>query len=106
MYRSPLPPAEELAAYEQAHPGTADKIIAMAERDQQAEIQEVRFQQRAKLTVDMFGQLFLFGLVGAAVLLALNDKPLEAFFAGLGPIVITIYANTRKKPASNNDTNG
>jgi uncharacterized membrane protein len=105
MYRSPLPPAEELAAYERAYPGIADRIIAMAERDQQAEIQEVRFQQRAKLTVDMFGQLFLFGLVASAVLLALNDKPLEAFFAGLAPIAIAIYANTRKKTLSKDDEN-
>jgi len=98
MYRSPLPPAEELAAYERAYPGTADRLISMAEIDQQAEIREVRFQQRAKLAVDIFGQLFLFGLVGAAVFLAINDKPLEAFFAGLAPIVIAIYANTRKSP--------
>jgi hypothetical protein len=78
MYRSPLPPAEELAAYEDAYPGTADRLISMAELDQRAEIQEVRFQQRAKFAVDIFGQFFLFGLVGAAVFLAVNDKPLEA----------------------------
>ncbi len=103
MYRSPLPPADEIAAYERAYPGTADRLISMAEIDQRAEIDEVRFQQRAKFAVDIFSQLFLFGLVGAAVFLAVNDKPLEAFFAGLAPIVIAIYANTRKRPPEPDD---
>lgn len=34
MHIGPLPPPEDLAAYEQLHSGSAERIIAMAEREQ------------------------------------------------------------------------
>ena len=86
-----------LASYERAYPGTADRIITMAEADQRAEIQAAHFEQYAQFAISVLGQFFMYGLVGAAVYLAINDKPLEAFFAGLAPIAATIYANTRKR---------
>ena len=95
--QGPLPPPTEFAAYEQAYEGTAERIISMAEATQTAELRESRFDQRAEFTIAILGQFFLYGLVGAAVYLAINDKPLEAFFTGLAPITVTIYANTRRK---------
>ncbi len=95
MQAGPLPPAAELAAYEQAMPGSAERIMSMAEASQHADIREARFEQRARLLHALLGQSFLFGLIAAAVYLAINDKPLEAFFAGLAPIAIAIYANLR-----------
>jgi uncharacterized membrane protein len=98
MQAGPLPPAAELAAYEKALPGSAERIIAMAEASQKADIQEVVFEQRARLLLALLGQSFLFFLIAAAVYLAIHDKPLEAFFTGLAPIAIAIYANLRGKP--------
>ncbi len=98
MHSGPLPSPKILAAYEQAYPRTAERIIAMAELDQKAEIRDIWFERRARFVVDLIGQLFLYALVLAAVYLAMNNKPLEAFFAGLAPIAVAIYANTRKKP--------
>jgi len=103
---SPLPPPAALAAYEQALPGAADRIITMAELDQKAEIRDIWFERRARFIIDLVGQLFLYALVLGAVYLAARDTPLAAFFAGLAPIVIAIYANTRKKsPDANDETN-
>jgi uncharacterized membrane protein len=97
LYHGPLPPAAEFAAYEQSYPGAANRILALAEADQKATFEERRFQQRSDFTLDMLLQMFFYGLVASAVYLAMNDKPLEALFAGLGPVLIAIYANTHKR---------
>lgn len=34
-YSGPLPPADQIRAYEEALPGSADRILAMAERQQE-----------------------------------------------------------------------
>jgi len=98
LHQGPLPPPKELARYDRALPGAAHRILKIAERDQRTYLGLLWanwFTQFAKMLV---GQAFLYLLVVAAVYLAMHDKPLEAFFAGLAPIVITIYANTRKNP--------
>lgn len=97
MQAGPLPPAAELAAYESALPGSAERILAMAEISQRADITEAQFESRARFALALLGQSFLFGLIIAAVYLAIHDKPLEAFFAGLAPIAIAIFANIRGK---------
>lgn len=43
-YSGPLPPAREFGAYEAAHPGSADRILAMAEKSQEAIIRETATQ--------------------------------------------------------------
>jgi uncharacterized membrane protein len=103
VYQGPLPPPAELAAYEQAQSGAADRILAMAERDQLAVIRDQRLARIIGFVLDLLSHAFLYGLVVAAVYLAINDKPLEAFFTGLAPIAIAIYANTRKKPSDEHD---
>lgn len=103
LYHGPLPPATEFAAYERSYPGAADRILSLAEADQKAVIESRQFQQRSDLILDIILQIFFYGLVGSAVYLAMNDKPLEALFAGLGPVVVAIYANTRKPPDDENE---
>ena len=34
-YSGPIPPAEEFARYEEVHPGSADRLFSMAEREQE-----------------------------------------------------------------------
>lgn len=34
IHVGPLPPADELYRYDQAHPGTAERVVAMAEKEQ------------------------------------------------------------------------
>lgn len=103
LFEGPLPPPEQLAEYERAFPGAADRIFSMAEKLQQADIAQNRFTQVSEFIISAFGHMFLYCLVLAAVYLAINDKPLEAFFAGLAPMAIAIYANTRKKPKDDHD---
>lgn len=100
LYNGPLPPASEFAAYEHARPGAADRILGMAEAEQKDRIRQSRVQQFSDLAIDLLSQLFLYGLVLSAVFLAMNDKPLEALFAGIGPVVIAIYANIRRKSST------
>lgn len=105
IHQGPLPAPTDFAAYEHVHTGAANRLLAMAERDQEARIHDLRFQRLIKFTLDLLSQLFLYSLVAAAVYLALHDKPLEAFFAGLAPIAATIYANIRKNASTSNEQN-
>ncbi len=105
IHQGPLPSPADFEAYEHAQPGAADRLLAMAERDQIARIRDLRTERLIKFTLDILAQLFLYGLIAAAVYLAINNKPLEAFFAGLAPIAAVIYANTRKKPDTTDDEN-
>lgn len=98
-----MPTPADFAAYEQAQPGAADRLLKMAELDQKAGVADMRVQRLTNFVLDLLSQAFLYCLVLAAVYLALHDKPLEAFFAGLAPIVIAIYANTRKKTTQSTD---
>ena len=101
LYQGPLPPSSEFAGYEQAHHGAAERILAMAESEQKARIRERRLDQVSDFIIDLTSQLFLYSLVFSAVYLAMQNKPLEALFAGIGPVVITIYANIRRKSSPN-----
>ncbi len=96
LHRGPLPHVRDFAAYEKTFPGAAHRILKMAERDQKAYIRIQWANWLASFVAMILGKSFLYFLVVAAVYLAVNDKPLEAFLAGLAPIVAAIYANTRK----------
>lgn len=83
--------ASEFSAYEQVLPGSADRILRMAEKSLEAEVSSVRTANTAELIALLTGRLFLYVLVGVAVYLLMNDRPVGAFLAGLAPIVSAIY---------------
>jgi uncharacterized membrane protein len=65
MHSGPLPPPEDLAGYEAAHPGAAERILAMAERNQAH-----RHKQENRMVIGEFGLRFM-GQVGALLTIAM-----------------------------------
>ena len=69
-YTGPIPPAEEFARYEAAYPGSADRILAMAEREQR---DKVSFRNRSLLSATVIA----LATIGAiAVILTTNPGSL------------------------------
>jgi len=106
LHQGPLPHAHDFAAYNKVLPGAAHRILKMAEREQKAVIRLRWADWLAQFVSMLLGKGFLYALVVAAVYLAINGKPLEAFLAGLAPIVAAIYANTRKEDVAQDDRQG
>lgn len=90
-HQGPLPLATEFAAYENVLPGSADRIITMAEKSLELEIYEVRARERHNFIALISGRLFLYALLGVSVFLVIIDKPVAALLAGLAPIISVIY---------------
>ncbi len=103
LHLGPLPHANDFAEYDRILPGAAHRILKMAEREQVSRLRLRWGDWLANLLAMILGRLFLYTLLVAAVYLAINDKPLEALLAGLAPIVVTIYANTRKSDTESGD---
>lgn len=89
-FSGPLPPPEDLAAYEQISPGFADRIVTMAEKEQvqrHGNEHKLRDLQRRLLSR---GQVFAFilslAIVAGGFWLLLNDKPVAGFITLLGAI--------------------
>lgn len=96
-HQGPLPMASEFAAYEQVLPGSANRILRMAEKSLESEISLMRAARAADLIALLSGRLFLYVLVSVSVYLLVSDRPIGALLAGLAPIVSAIYG-TFKKP--------
>jgi uncharacterized membrane protein len=117
-YSGPLPQPEDLQKYEQACPGAADRIIVMAEK-QAAHRQElerdiqflnhkiVASSSRNSLLGVISAFLLCAMAIGAAVLLALNDKTVAGTIigaVGLSSLVGTfIYGTRANKSTENSD---
>ena len=99
MHQGPIPKASEFAAYEKVQPGAAHRILRMAEMSLKAEIRYGYFDRSIQLISVLLGKSFLYVLVLTALYLVVNGKPIEALFAGLAPIVASIYASVRKEQA-------
>lgn len=99
-HQGPLPMATEFAAYEKVLPGSADRIITMAEKSLESEIADMRAERRADLFALVSGRAFLYLLLGVSVFLIIAGHPIAALLAGLAPIVSVIYGtfkSTRKE---------
>lgn len=64
-HSGPLPPPEDFAGYENVHPGTAERILAMAER-----AQAHRHKQESRTVIGEYG-IRIMGQVGALMTIAL-----------------------------------
>ena len=101
-HTDPLPPPETLLEYEQALPGLADRIVAMAERQashrQNIEIEE----QRSKHRLQKVGQACGIAIVLASLLLVYLEKPgaaaiaIVALAALAGVFVFSKYHSSAK----------
>ncbi len=86
-FAGPIPPPAAFSAYEQALPGTADRILKMAEAEQAGRIEQTRRQadatSRAKMLGPVFGFLSAIVLVAGAVLCARSGASIASgAFAG------------------------
>jgi len=103
-HSGPIPAPEIIAGYEKVLAGSADRIIKMAEKEQDHRHQiQLRGQShQAKLT--FIGQLFAFiiGFSGIAggIYLVKNDKSIagfSVFFTSLAVLVGAYFYNIRKR---------
>ncbi len=98
----PLPPPEHLEAYEHTLPGVADRLLAMAESQQQHRHSQEKQRNAANVKLQSRGQWMAFGFsvlaLLCAVVLLYYDKPvggLVAIVTSFAPI-ITIFISTRQ----------
>jgi len=91
-FAGPLPPPGALAAYEQIHPGSADRIIRMAEAQSGHRQDLERHVIQGNVTAQARGQWFAFILgaiaIGGGVGLAATGHSLE----GLASLVTAVTA--------------
>jgi len=76
QFSGPLPPSQEMANYEEVLPGAADRILTMAENEQQARIKSQRSELRMIFISHIIGQVFAFvlGLIGISAGFTLSCK--------------------------------
>jgi len=97
-FAGPLPPASELARYEQVLPGAAERILRMAEqertdrqalqREQQAVASEVtRMEVRARARLAITGQML--GFIGMVLALAFGTAAMWQGHTVLAGTVVT-----------------
>ena len=83
-FSGPLPPPSEFGEYNRVHPGSADRILAMAENEQQHRISTERTALAASVRSSKLGQYFGFALavfcIGGGVFLATGGHTVAAIF--------------------------
>lgn len=100
----PLPPAQELAAYEHITPGLADRIVTMAEKEQGTRHVIMRRRNLAQIWITAAGQFFGFILALAIIAIAgwllAHDKPIAGFAALLTGIATLVgpFIYRKKRP--------
>ncbi len=116
-FRGPLPPPEILQAYENALPGAAERIVAMAEIQHSHRLarqgqSEVRRTDRlaSDISLKKRGQLMAFLLALACAVLIWFDKPAEWYVAALailagatGVSILSRRANREQSPPASGE---
>jgi uncharacterized membrane protein len=81
-----------LVQYNEAFPGCAERIVAMAERQathrQDIEKTAIISNRKRELTGQVFGLVISLSAIGCGTYLAIHDKPL----VGLGTIIGTVVS--------------
>ena len=101
----PIPSPEEIGEYERILPGSADRLIKMAEKEQSHRHQIESRGQTHRVGITFVGQLFAFliGITGIAggVYLVKSDKPITGFgvfFTSLATIMGVFFYSRRRTP--------
>jgi len=99
----PLPPPQDLAAYEEVLPGAADRILAMAEKEQDRRLARADRQVDADIRDSGRGVVcaFVLGMtciVGGLIALIMGvTAGAYISLAGMAPLVGTFIYGTRRK---------
>lgn len=113
-FQGPLPPPEILAGYEEISPGFADRIMAMAEKQQEHRIRLETSMVRRQLNQKSFGQLIGFVItiviLSAVVYLAIEGHDWLAgilgttTLLGIGHIFVLGVRASNNKPVKKNSS--
>jgi len=105
MFSGPLPHPEIFQAYEDVSPGSAERILAMTEREQGHRMALEREALGAKIACNARGQWFgfslsCFGILGALVLLQNGMVWPGGIFGlfGVSGVLVKLAQNLRKAP--------
>jgi uncharacterized membrane protein len=98
LYRGPLPPPELFGQYDSVVPGAADRILAMAEKEQAHrhnwEMRHLLWDGATNVLGLVFGWLLSLALVASAVYCAIIDQAFVAIvltgFAAFGAVASLI----------------
>lgn len=112
VYAGPLPPASELARYEEILPGAADRILKMAEDQGQGrrwlEQNALRWDHQERLLGQIFGFVISLSAIGAGLYAAMNGHPLAGSLLGTGGVVglaaVFVYGSKNKSTSADKDT--
>lgn len=103
IHAGPIPAPDEIGEYERILPGSADRLIRMAEKEQGHRHQLQLRGQRHQVGITFIGQLFAFlmGISGIAggVFLVKSDKPITGFgvfFTSLATLMGVFFYNRRR----------
>lgn len=109
IYEGPLPQASELIKYNEAHPDAANRIIAMAEKQQDARLADTAFMLRENAKAKKRGQymgfvIALIVLVGGMFLL-LQGRALEGFTTLVGAVatLVVIFISGKYQGSDKNE---
>lgn len=109
IYEGPLPPASELIKYNEAHPDAANRIIAMAEKEQDARLTNTTYMLREDAKTKKRGQymgflIALIVLVGGMLLL-LQGRALEGFTTLVGAVatLVLIFISGKSQGSAKNE---
>ncbi len=101
MYSGPLPSAEEFARYEAVQPGTAERILAMAEKEasHRHELEKTAVRSTAKLnfTGQIFGFIVALLSLGAVFVSIFLNRPLGAIVPAVTALIGLISVFTGRK---------
>lgn len=94
IYSGPLPPAEQFASYEKALPGSAERILSMAEKQQEHRISLEKIAVSKEMELNSRGQLFgfvaMFFLLALSVFFVMVDMKIWGGIVGSITIVLII----------------
>lgn len=113
-YSGPLPHPKILAEYEQALPGTADRIVAMAEKEQEHRHNTQNEMIKVESRDSACGMVFAFVLsiaciIAAIVIICMVPNAAGAFCSafmgasGMISVIITFIKSTRHNSDKNED---
>lgn len=102
LYQGPIPPAEQMERYEQILKGSADRILAMAEKQQAHRHGLEVFANKAVRREGLIGQVFAFLIAGSALFcgyqLVMHDKPVAGVVSLITAVGVVVAAFLNRSP--------
>lgn len=91
-FRGPIPPPKIIAEYEEALPGAADRIFAMAELNNALPDKALDYEYKEKLLAKTCAVLVTAMILGLAGFMAYNGAPREAAIIACSTVVAIVSA--------------